>query len=232
MPENSTTSAPTPCPLNQIRQTLEEDIVLGLLAPGMRLLEDECMLRFGAKRHVVRDAFVQLEAAGLIERRRNIGALVKSFEPQEIGQLYEMRLLLEAQAMQQLDLPIAEQELAAIAAAQAEHDAAVAAADPRRIFHANHAFHARIFALTPNPFLVQSIEYFARRTHAIRFGTLLSREHQMQAQREHHAIIEALVSGDRARLLRLSHDHILTPRDHYLRLRHPHFPVPTAAPPA
>lgn len=50
-----------------IAGTLEEDIVLGLLAPRVRLVEDDLMERFAAKRHVVRDALAQLESAGLLE---------------------------------------------------------------------------------------------------------------------------------------------------------------------
>ena len=94
-----------------IAATLEEDIVLGLLAPKVRLVEDELIGRFGAKRHHVREALVLLEALGLVERKRNIGAQVKAFSREEVIQLYEMRELLEVEAMRKFPLPVPTQPL-------------------------------------------------------------------------------------------------------------------------
>src|SRR5690554_4321965 len=91
----------------QIAAALEEDIVLGVLHPRQRLVEDELMARFAAKRHVVRDALARLETAGLVERRRNVGALVRGFDEREVADLYEMRILLECEAMRRMPLPVA-----------------------------------------------------------------------------------------------------------------------------
>ena len=48
---------------------LEEDIVLGRLYPRERLVEEQFALRFGIKRHVVRQILSGLEAAELIVRQ-------------------------------------------------------------------------------------------------------------------------------------------------------------------
>ena len=48
--------------------SLEEDIVLGRLHPRERLIEDELMRRFAAKRHVVRRALEDLQQMGVVER--------------------------------------------------------------------------------------------------------------------------------------------------------------------
>lgn len=199
--------------------TLEEDIVLGLLAPGMRLVEDDLMARFDAKRHVVRDALAQLERSGLIERRRNIGALVRSFSRQEVLDLYDMRMLLETQAVQRMCLPTEASALAQLEQLQSAHDSAIAAQDPRQVFRSNQAFHRALFAQCGNPHLAQSIEDFARRTHAIRFGTLLSRQRQLQSQAEHHQMLQALRQGDRTSLVALTQEHLLPPRDQYLQMQ-------------
>ena len=52
---------------------LETDIVFGRLHPRERLIEDDLMARFGAKRHLVRQALVELERMGLVRRTRNRG---------------------------------------------------------------------------------------------------------------------------------------------------------------
>ena len=200
-----------------IAATLEEDIVLGLLSPKVRLVEDELMERFEAKRHVVREALNQLESVGLVERKRNIGALVKTFSKAEVVHLYEMRELLEAESMRKIPLPLSKDALQQLHKIQAGHDAAIQNQDPRNIFRTNQEFHRLLFAQCGNAFLCQSIEDFARRTHAIRFGALMSRERQLQSQKEHHEFLAVLAEGDRERLINLTIAHLVPPRDHYLK---------------
>ena len=200
-----------------IAATLEEDIVLGLLSPKVRLVEDELMERFKAKRHVVREALNQLESVGLVERKRNIGALVKAFSKAEVVHLYEMRELLEAESMRKIPLPLSKEALQQLQKIQAGHDAAIQNQDPRNIFRTNQEFHRLLFAQCGNAFLCQSIEDFARRTHAIRFGALMSRERQVQSQKEHHEFLAVLAEGDRERLINLTIAHLVPPRDHYLK---------------
>lgn len=200
-----------------IAATLEEDIVLGLLSPKVRLVEDELMERFEAKRHVVREALNQLESVGLVERKRNIGALVKAFSKAEVVHLYEMRELLEAESMRKIPLPLSKEALQQLHKIQAGHDAAIQNQDPRNIFRTNQEFHRLLFAQCGNAFLCQSIEDFARRTHAIRFGALMSRERQLQSQKEHHEFLAVLAEGDRERLINLTIAHLVPPRDHYLK---------------
>lgn len=200
-----------------IAATLEEDIVLGLLSPKVRLVEDELMERFEAKRHVVREALNQLESVGLVERKRNIGALVKAFSKAEVIHLYEMRELLEAESMRKIPLPLSKEALQQLHKIQAGHDAAIQNQDPRNIFRTNQEFHRLLFAQCGNAFLCQSIEDFARRTHAIRFGALMSRERQLQSQKEHHEFLAVLAEGDRERLINLTIAHLVPPRDHYLK---------------
>ena len=207
---------PTSASAQLIALTLEEDIVLGLFGPRVRLVEDDLMDRFEAKRHVVRDALSQLESFGLVERKRNIGAMVKAFGRDEVVRLYEMRELLEAEAMRKITLPLDVQALERLRDIQKRHDSAIQNHEPRAIFRTNQEFHRSLFAQCDNPFLSQSIEDFARRTHAIRFGALMSRERQLQSQKEHHELLAALADGTRERLIALSVAHLIPPRYHYL----------------
>ena len=94
------TSDDTPIPgsADWIARQLEEDIVIGRLHPRERLVEDDLMARFEVKRHVVREALATLDRMGLVERRRNVGALVRFFSSQQVQELYALRSLLEVEA--------------------------------------------------------------------------------------------------------------------------------------
>lgn len=197
--------------------TLEEDIVLGYLHPRVRLVEDDLRARFGLKRHVVRQVLLELERMGLVERRKNIGAIVKSHTEDEVMNLYAVREILETSAAQRIPLPLAPEHLAQLEAIQRQHDAAISQGDLRAVFHANVAFHRAIFAATGNPELIALINSFAQRTNVIRTSSTVYPDHLESVHREHWAIIEALRAGDRERVVDLFRRHLVPARDNYIR---------------
>ena len=210
------TAARTESPAELAAQ-LEEDIVFGRLHPRERLVEDELMARFEAKRHVVREALAALDRMGLVERRRNVGALVRSFCVQEVQELYGLRSLLEVEAVRQIAMPVSAADLDQLIAIQQQHDAAVAQGQAREVFVINLAFHRALFGLSGNATLVRAIEEYARQTYAIRFAGLISHEYRSQAQQEHWAMIDALRRSDSPALQVLCGAHLLPSRDAYLQ---------------
>lgn len=210
-------AAPPERTLAALVAVLEEDIVMARLLPRERLVEDDLIERFGAKRHVVRDALARLEQMGLVERRRNIGAFVRAFSRREVVELYEMRELLETEAARRIPLPLDAVALQPLIDIQEGHDAAVRAGEPRAVFRANLDFHRHLFSLAGNEVLTQAIQEYARRTHAIRFSTLVSPGYRERARGEHRQMIVALRDGDRDTLVGLCRRHLLPSRDAYLR---------------
>ena len=195
---------------------IEEDIVLAKLHPKQRITEDELLDRFGLKRHVVREVLATLERMGLVERRRNIGALVRSFMPREVKELYALRELLEGEAARRMPLPVEAAALERLVLLQHAHDKAVERKSPRDVFRANLAFHHAFFSLTDDDVLERAIAEYARQTHAIRFGTLASADYREQARKEHWEMIRALKAKDRAKLVTLCREHLRPARDAYL----------------
>jgi DNA-binding GntR family transcriptional regulator len=210
------TAAEEQAPREAIVSALEEDIVLGRLHPRERLVEDTLMARFGAKRHTVRDVLTLLERMGLVERTRNVGAQVRSFTEREVHELYALRVLLEAEAARRILLPVDPAALEALSGVQRAHDAAVAANDACQVFRTNQRFHELLFGLTGDDTLRQAIAEYARRTHPIRFLSLVSAPHRLRAQKEHKQMLSALRRGDREALVRLCSEHLQPSRDAYL----------------
>lgn len=204
---------------------LEEDIVLGSLHPRERLIEDDLMRRFGLKRHAAREVLAELARQGLVERRKNVGCEVRAFAPREVAELYQLRELLEAEAARTLPCPLPAPALRELAAIQREHDQAVAAGDPRAVFHTNQHFHQALFACCKNGVLQKAIQEYARQTHAIRFSSLVDASCRERARQEHWAMIEALREGRRDDLIRLCREHLAPSRDAYLALNRHRFPV-------
>jgi len=201
--------------LKTVVSSLEEDIVLGRLHPRERLIEDELMRRFSAKRHVVRRGLADLEQMGVVERVPNRGAMVRAYRKDEIQQLYVLRNLLEGHAARLIPMPLPNSDIEDLKKVQLVHDAAVTRGDLGLVFHANVDFHELLFSKTSNSYLADAIRQFALRTHGIRFYCLTYPGYLEQARREHWEMVAAIEQCDRESLVRLCHQHLLASRQCY-----------------
>ncbi len=203
-------------PLERAVAVLQEDIVIGRLAPGARLIEEELADRLQTKRHVLRQAFMELERFGLVERKRNRGASVRQLTLEDVSQIYAVRSILERAAAAQIPLPLGKVELSAIIAAQSRHDAAVAAGNPKAVFRANFEFHEALFAACGNPYLAAAIDDFRKKTHVVWSYAIVRPEYFRNAQREHKAMLKAIRERDRGKLIDLCTVHLNISRSAYV----------------
>jgi len=74
---------------------LRSEILSGALQPGSELHQASIAERFGASRIPVRDALASLAGERLVTVRPNRGARVVSLSPREIGEVFELRIMLE-----------------------------------------------------------------------------------------------------------------------------------------
>ena len=112
-----------------VAASLEEDIALGHLAPRERLVEEELAVRFKVKRHVIRQALIELDSMGIVVRQPNRGAAVKDFSAAEVEQLYLVRTLLETCAGKLIPLPAPSALIKELQSIHERHCAAVARGD-------------------------------------------------------------------------------------------------------
>ena len=77
---------------------IRERILRGGLPAGARIVAEEVAAELRISRTPVREAIRQLDAEGLLVIRPNRGAVVASFSPDEVLDLFEMRAALESLA--------------------------------------------------------------------------------------------------------------------------------------
>lgn len=78
---------------------LHRAIVMGLLAPGEKLRQEELARWLGISREPVRSAILQLTSDGLAITHPHRGAVVRSLSVDRIREIYELRTLLETHAL-------------------------------------------------------------------------------------------------------------------------------------
>lgn len=84
-----------------IEERLRGAILDGRLAPGMALRQQELATLFGVSRMPVREALRQLEAQGLLEVVAHKGAVVAPLIGEDAVETYELREMLETEALRQ-----------------------------------------------------------------------------------------------------------------------------------
>jgi len=73
-------------------------ILHGEFREGDRLTEQALAEQFGVSRTPVREALLELEGLGVVELKRNCGAVVTRFGEVKLREIYEVRRLLEVEA--------------------------------------------------------------------------------------------------------------------------------------
>lgn len=207
MPDQERKSAGTVEALTEVVEQLEEDIVFGRLRPRERLTEDELIGRFGVKRHIIRQALMELERRNLVVRQRGKGARVHDFTPEEVSELCRFREILESNAASLIPLPVDEKLIKELTAIHQEHAKAVEAGDLRNIFRSNVRFHEVLFSACGNRYLAEATNLYATKSNVIRFYAAQNRQKFAGSRDEHALIIQALKAGDREKLVELCVKH-------------------------
>lgn len=83
----------------RVTAILRKALLSGEFAPGEELSLTETAARLGVSRTPVREAFQSLAAEGLLELRMNRGAIVTGIDEQFIRDHFEVRRLLESEAL-------------------------------------------------------------------------------------------------------------------------------------
>ena len=221
-PEHALPHEPTPAGGDafsaQIAGELETDIVFGRLRPGQKLPEEELADRFSATRHQVREALLRLERIGIVVKERNKGVTVRRFSIEEVGEIYEVREILQRNAALRIPLPAPRSSVAALEAIHVEYEDAVARGDFHAIQKSNDRFHTELFRLCGNEVLAQLVKQYMDLSYAIRANAFSDPEHLVSARREHLVMISLLSTRDSWSLSQLCVDHIQHSKQQYLAM--------------
>jgi DNA-binding GntR family transcriptional regulator len=95
-----------------VADVIRDGILEGRLRPGDRLKEDMIAKELEVSRTPVREAIAMLQAEGLLEAQQHRGAMVRSYTPAELEEIYDLRSILEGYAARRAATRITTRELA------------------------------------------------------------------------------------------------------------------------
>jgi DNA-binding GntR family transcriptional regulator len=192
-----------------LRESIEEEVATGKLAPGTHLDEIELAKRFGVSRTPIREALSLLAGEGVVEIRPRRGAVVAQLTPQRLVEMFEVMAELEAMCARLAARRITPAELKVLEEA---HDACRQASeqlDADGYFYANEHFHHTIYGASHNSFLSDQAHALQRRLRPYRRLQLRVRNRLGKSFEEHQAVLDALRDGDGDRAVTAIRSHVM-----------------------
>ena len=207
---NGSTGA-APSRTEAVMDAIKHAILAGELRPGQSLVETELAQLLGVSKTPVREALKTLAGGGLVTMSPYRGATVRAIDPASAAALYDLRLLLEPEAVRRAVRARAAQAGPAAgpwAAAQAALAASDAAADQAQRSLANREFHRTLYLACGNSLLVKTLDDLRDQTALV---SALSWEQVPSWQEEaagHRAILAAARAGAAGEAAALLREHI------------------------
>jgi len=188
-----------------IAKHIREAIVTGALNEHEPIRQDDVAKLFGVSKIPVREALKRLEAEGLVEFQRNRGAVVTSVTEPEIAEIFEVRSILEGNALR---LSIPRMTARTFQRAEKYCDAFARETDVARWSELNWQFHSCLYEDADRPFLLNLIRSVNDRVERyLRIQLTLSGGTGLDDQ-EHRQILAACRDRDVALASGLMVDHI------------------------
>lgn len=180
----------------QIRVSLEADILGGLLVPGQRLDEQEIAVKFSASRTPVREALRGLEARHMITWEARRGPTVRVLSMAEVVDMFQVMAELEGLSARLCARRRSPQDLEALEALHTECERWALAGDHDKFYDANKNWHEKIYQTSGNDFLRrQTADLRLRVAPYRRFIT--QQPGRMKASiGEHRAVLDAIEQHD------------------------------------
>lgn len=192
----------------RLRDEIENEILTGRLPPGTRLDEVPLAARFGVSRTPIREALMQLSAAGLIEIRPRRGAIVTEIGPERLVEMFAVMAELESMAGRLAARRHAEADATALRTTLDACRAAAGAGETDVYYYENERFHQAIYAASYNGFLIEQCTGLHRRLKPYRRLQLRVGNRMVTSLAEHEAVVGAILARDGQAAADALRDHI------------------------
>jgi DNA-binding GntR family transcriptional regulator len=171
-----------------VLEAVRNAILAGVIEPGARLRQEELADLFGTSRIPVREALRALEYEGLVTSAPHRGFTVTSLDADDIEEVYELRILLEGQAVRLAIPMMTDEDIVDLDALFARMQTA---ATPDEQLAARERFYTRLYSISGRPRLVGLIARLRQEVaRALRWATI---QHSSQI---HESFWDAIKTGD------------------------------------
>lgn len=179
-----------------VTEVLRSDILGGVFMPGERLIELQLSERYDSGRAAVREALVQLESEGLVDRQANRGAIVRRVSIAEAIEITEARSALESLITARAARKATEDDKVRLKEIIADMRDAVAGDDAAQYSDLNLQLHHKLRTMSGHDVANEMVENLRNRAVQNQYRLALMPGRQEVSLEQHAAIVDAVVAGD------------------------------------
>ena len=201
-----------PSAKEKVAAELRKAILSRQMEEGEVLSLDSVAAQLNVSAMPVREAFQILARDGLIQLRKNKGAVVLGITETYIKEHYQLRAILESSAAALAAEP--DVDISEIESVYEEAEEALAEGNLRQYTDLNRAFHSEIWTAAGNQKMKNMISEL---WNGLSMGSMVSEEDYAKVSiKEHGNILKAIQKRDKEAAQKTRYDHIMRSRDDML----------------
>ena len=151
----------------RVYSEVERDLCSAVLSHTVRITEERLAEHFSVSRTVARDVLSRMHSLGLIGKGRNGGWMAERITPARIKDLYEMRWLLEPQALVQSAPLVPMERLTKARDDLRQAIKHIKLADSALLARLETDLHVDLLAQCPNQLLMRALDHTMDHTHLL-----------------------------------------------------------------
>jgi DNA-binding GntR family transcriptional regulator len=137
---------------------LREAIISGAMERGEQIVEAKLAQQFGVGQGLIREALIELEHQGFVQRTPFSGTHVSRLASEDVQQIFEVRIELEPLAFRLAGKNVDEQDLTELNAVAEKTSVAFESKDLDGFFGSHLSFRKKVWRLSGNRYLQQALE--------------------------------------------------------------------------
>ena len=207
---------------DQVVAAMKEAILSGTIHPGSSIVESKIAQQLGAGIPLVREALIELEHQGFVQRTPYKGTTVTKLGAEDVKRIFRLRVELEALAVEWAKENVTEADVDYLREKIERMKRAAKELDLDQFYENDMAFHRKIWSMSDNAYLADALERVVVPLFAFFvMKTTRQRESYIESARMHEEIVEALPTMSAAGLRKLMRGSLVDWKDDMLKLLFP-----------
>ncbi len=189
---------------DQVVSSFKEAILSGIIQPGESIVESRVAQQLGAGIPLVREALIELEHQGYVQKVPYKGTTVTKLERRDVEKIFRLRVDLESLAIEWAKENVTPTDLEDLRSITTKMKEGAQALDLDQFYQNDLDFHRKLWEMSGNEYLVECLERIVAPLFAFfLMKDRLARESYLLSAAQHEKIVESLplLSGAKLRVL-------------------------------
>jgi len=143
---------------DQVVRAMKDAILTGTIQPGASIVESKIAQQLGAGVPLIREALIELEHQGFVQRTPYKGTTVTKLSAVDVRNIFAFRVELEALAIEWAKEHASAADILHLKETIQKMEDAARVLDLPQFYENDLAFHRKIWTLSGNPYLVDALE--------------------------------------------------------------------------